>query len=76
MVIGAGRATKEDEVDHAVGLILKKKVGDKVQVGDLIAEIHYNDSKNIESSKNMILDAFVVGKNKVENIKNILEIIE
>ena len=76
MVIGAGRATKEDEVDHAVGLLLKKKVGDKVQVGDLIAEIHYNDSKNIESSKNMILDAFVVGKNKVENIKNILEIIE
>ena len=76
MVIGAGRATKEDEVDHAVGLLLKKKVGDKVQVGDLIAEIYYNDSKNIESSKNMVLDAFVVGKNKVENIKNILEIIE
>lgn len=47
-----------------------------MQVGDLIAEIYYNDSKNIESSKNMILDAFVVGKNKVENIKNILEIIE
>ena len=43
MVIGAGRATKEDEVDHAVGLILKKKVGDKVQVGDLIAEIHYKN---------------------------------
>lgn len=76
MVIGAGRATKEDKVDHAVGLLLKKKVGDKVQVGDLIAEIYYNDSKDIESSKNMILDAFVVGKNKVENIKNILEIIE
>ena len=33
MVIGAGRATKEDEIDHAVGILLKKKVGDLVKKG-------------------------------------------
>ena len=76
MVIGAGRATKEDEVDHAVGIELKKKVGDKVEKGDLIAEIYYNDDKNVESSKNMLLDAYIIGNEKIENIKNILEIIE
>ena len=76
MVIGAGRATKEDEVDHAVGIELKKKVGDKVEKGDLIAEIYYNDDKNVESSKHMLLDAYVIGNEKIENIKNILEIIE
>ena len=76
MVIGAGRATKEDEVDHAVGIELKKKVGAKVEKGDLIAEIYYNDDKNVESSKNMLLDAYVIGNEKIENIKNILEIIE
>ena len=76
MVIGAGRTTKEDEVDHAVGIELKKKVGDKVEKGDLIAEIYYNDDKNVESSKNMLLDAYVIGNEKIENIKNILEIIE
>ena len=76
MVIGVGRATKEDEVDHAVGIELKKKVGDKVEKGDLIAEIYYNDDKNIESSKAMVLDAYVIGNEKIENIKNILEIIE
>ena len=76
MVIGAGRATKEDEVDHAVGIELKKKVGDKVEKGDLIAEIYYNDDKNIESSKAMLLDAYIIGNKKIENIKNILEIIE
>ena len=76
MVIGAGLATKEDEVDHAVGIELKKKVGDKVEKGDLIAEIYYNDDKNVESSKNMLLDAYVIGNEKIENIKNILEIIE
>ena len=76
MIIGAGRATKEDEVDHAVGIELKKKVGDKVEKGDLIAEIYYNDDKNIESSKAMLLDAYIIGNEKIENIKNILEIIE
>ena len=76
MVIGAGRATKEDEVDHAVGIELKKKVGDKVEKGDVIAEIYYNDEKNVQSSKAMVLDAYVIGKEKIENIRNILEVIE
>lgn len=76
MVIGAGRATKEDEIDHAVGILLKKKVGDLVKKGDLIAEIHYNDDKNIDQSRAMIIDAYVVGSKEQKGIKNILEIIE
>ena len=76
MVIGAGRATKEDEVDHAVGIELKKKVGDKVEKGEVIAEIYFNDEKNVQSSKEMVLDAYVIGQEKIENIKNILEVIE
>ena len=76
MVIGAGRATKEDEIDHAVGIELKKKVGDKVEKGEVIAEIYFNDEKNVQSSKEMVLDAYVIGKEKIENIKNILEVIE
>ena len=76
MVIGAGRATKEDEVDHAVGIELKKKVGDKVEKGEVIAEIYFNDEKNVQSSKDMVLDAYVIGQEKIENIKNILEVIE
>ena len=76
MVIGAGRATKEDEVDHAVGIKLLKKVGDAVKAGEVIGEIYYNDAKNIENSKTMLLDAYVISDNKVEDLKNILEIIE
>ena len=76
MIIGAGRATKEDEVDHAVGIELKKKVGDKVEKGDVIAEIYFNDEKNVQSSKAMVLDAYVIGNEKIENTKNILEVIE
>ena len=76
MIIGAGRATKEDEVDHAVGLKILKKVGDKIEKGEKIAEIYYNDAKNVEDSKNMILDAYVLQDEKVLEPKAILEIIE
>ena len=76
MIIGAGRATKEDIIDHAVGIKILKKVGEKVEKGEKIAEIYYNDSKNVEESKNMILDAYIISNNKVEEPKAILEIIE
>lgn len=76
MIIGAGRATKEDEVDHAVGLKILKKVGDKIGKDEKIAEIYYNDVKNVEDSKNMILDAYVLQNEKVLKPKAILEIIE
>jgi pyrimidine-nucleoside phosphorylase len=76
MIIGAGRATKAEEVDHAVGLKILKKVGDKIEKGEKIAEIYYNDAKNVEDSKNMILDAYVLQNEKVLEPKAILEIIE
>lgn len=76
MIIGAGRATKEDIIDHAVGIKILKKVGEKVEKGEKIAEIYFNDSKDVEESKNMILDAYIISNNKVEEPKAILEIIE
>lgn len=42
MLLGAGRATKEDEIDLAVGLMLHKKVGDKVNAGDSLLTIYSN----------------------------------
>ena len=76
MIIGAGRAKKEDEVDHSVGINIFRKVGEKVAKNEKIAEIYYNDDKNVQESKNMILDAFVITDEKIEKPKAILEIIE
>ncbi|MDN4618859.1 pyrimidine-nucleoside phosphorylase [Paenibacillus sp. PsM32] len=47
MLLGAGRATKESEIDLAVGLMLNKKVGDAVKVGDSLVTIHAN-RENVE----------------------------
>ena len=76
MIIGAGRATKEDEIDHAVGIRILKKVGDEVEKGEKLAEIYYNGNKNVEDSKKMLLDAYIITEVKSEKSKTILEIIE
>lgn len=76
MVIGAGRATKDSIIDHAVGLKVVKKVSDKVNVGDTICEILYNDETYVNDSKNLILDAYVIEDKVLEEPKTILEIIE
>lgn len=75
MIIGAGRATKEDGIDHAVGIKILKKVGDKVESGEKLAEIYYNNSKNVEESKKMTLDAYIISSDKAERPEAILKII-
>ncbi|WP_322904700.1 pyrimidine-nucleoside phosphorylase [Paenibacillus campi] len=47
MLLGAGRATKESEIDLAVGLMLNKKVGDAVKAGESLVTIHAN-RKNVD----------------------------
>lgn len=42
MLLGAGRATAEDSIDPAAGIVLVKTVGDHVAAGDVIAELHFN----------------------------------
>lgn len=42
MLLGAGRATKDSEIDLAVGLMLNKKIGDRVQAGESLVTIHAN----------------------------------
>ena len=42
MLLGAGRATKEDEIDLAVGIMLRKKVGDNVEKGEPLVTLYAN----------------------------------
>jgi len=64
MVLGAGRATKESELDLAVGLVLHKKIGDEVKVGDSLVTIHSN-TEDIESVKEKIYHAYEMSASKV-----------
>lgn len=56
-VLGAGRQTKEDVIDPAVGVVMKKRVGDTVKKGEVIVEIWSNDLNKTKQSENILLEA-------------------
>ncbi|MDS9470777.1 pyrimidine-nucleoside phosphorylase [Sporosarcina pasteurii] len=51
MLLGAGRATKEDKIDLAVGIVLNKKVGDYVEKGETLAILHANSEEVTQSTE-------------------------
>jgi thymidine phosphorylase len=55
--LGAGRTKKGDPVDHAVGFIIHKKVGDKVEAGELLFEIHATNETKFEEARKAVLAA-------------------
>lgn len=57
VILGAGRLTKDDSIDYSAGIILKKKTGDLVQKGEIIAELHTNDERKIEDAEKLFLSA-------------------
>ncbi|MEG6522619.1 pyrimidine-nucleoside phosphorylase [Desulfotomaculum sp. 1211_IL3151] len=66
MWLGAGRATKESVIDLAVGVVLRKKVGDFVNKGEVIAELHVNENKEITKVADMLRQAYVLQREPVE----------
>lgn len=60
MKLGAGRATKEDEIDLAVGLMLNKKIGDPVKTGESLVTIYAN-KKDVSEVEAMIKENIKIG---------------
>jgi pyrimidine-nucleoside phosphorylase len=58
MRLGAGRATKADTIDHAVGVLCLRKRGDRVAAGDALAEIHAQDEAAAAAAAQDVLAAY------------------
>ncbi|MCL2388791.1 MAG: thymidine phosphorylase [Elusimicrobia bacterium] len=58
MILGAGRAKKEDVIDHSAGIVFAKKTGSAVNAGDVLAELHFSDAHKLEAAKNIVLNAY------------------
>lgn len=58
VALGAGRAKKGDPIDHAVGFLIHKKVGDKVETGETLFEIHANDEQKLAEARTNVLSAY------------------
>jgi pyrimidine-nucleoside phosphorylase len=54
VILGGGRERKEDSVDPAVGIVLHRKVGDRVAAGEPIATIYYNSGSRVERAQQLL----------------------
>jgi len=73
--LGAGRRTTDDEIDHSVGIVLRKKCGDEVASGDTVAEIHARDEAAAEAAIEEVLAAYELGEEAPPERSVILDVI-
>ncbi len=62
LLLGAGRTKKSDTIDPAVGFWMKKRLGDYVEEGEVLAEFHVNSRKNIDEAVKRFKEALTFGK--------------
>ncbi len=74
-MIGAGRDTKEDTVDPAVGVILEVKTGTKVEAGSVLCRLYYTNEENLEEASAIVEDAFRISSNPPDQRELILEVV-
>ena len=74
-ILGAGRISKEDPIDHAAGIVLAKKTGDSVKKGDVIATLFTNNEASVAQAEERFLSALEIGRGDVPEEKLILKII-
>ena len=64
--LGAGRVSKDDTIDHTAGILIAKKIGDKVQKGDVLATLYSNNKADIDGAKAQYLNAVKIGEKAQE----------
>lgn len=74
--LGAGRKKKEDTIDPAAGLVLSEKIGDFVEKGDCLVEIHAGTNARIEEIEKMIKESFTLEPVKPKDQKMVYGIIK
>ena len=63
-MIGAGRDTKDDSIDPAVGVILEVKVGQKVDAGAVLCRLYYTSEEHVEEAAQLVEDAFRISQQR------------
>ncbi len=74
-LIGAGRQTKDDTIDPAVGVILEIKAGEKVETGSVLGRLYYTSDEHLEEAAEIMEDAFRISSHAPEERELILEVV-
>jgi pyrimidine-nucleoside phosphorylase len=64
MILGAGRRTKDDTIDPAAGIIILKKIGDRVEQGEPLVMLHTNDWDTLEPAAQLVMSSYEVSRDK------------
>jgi pyrimidine-nucleoside phosphorylase len=75
MHLGAGRRSKEDAIDHAVGVVCHAKRGHEVSAGDVLAEVHGQDDASAGEAVEAVLAAYEIGDTEPPDHGIVLETI-
>jgi pyrimidine-nucleoside phosphorylase len=74
--LGAGRLRKGDPVDHAVGILVHTKVGDKVDAGQPLFTIHANDQASLDEARQTLLEAAIICEQPVDPLPLFYGVVE
>jgi len=74
-MIGAGRNTKDDSIDPAVGVILEVKVGQKIEAGSILCRLYHTGDEHLEEAAELVEDAFRISQQPVDERDLILEVV-
>ena len=72
--LGAGRIKKDDKIDYSAGIVLAKKVGDRVEKGDVLAAVHSSNKEQMEYACNKIKEIIEIQEEVVIKDNTILEV--
>ena len=61
VILGGGRERKEDSVDPAVGIVVHKKIGDKVSVGETLCSIHCHSDQQAAPARKLLEESYQIG---------------
>jgi pyrimidine-nucleoside phosphorylase len=73
--LGAGRLRKEDDIDHAVGILCVAKRGDEVGEGDMIARVHARTEESAEAAATEVTAAYRIGPERPDDVPIVLDVI-
>ncbi len=76
MLLGAGRERVDSPIDYAVGIVLERKVGERVEAGERLCTLYYNGETHLEEATQMVEDAFRIATAPPEPHPLIYEIIQ
>jgi pyrimidine-nucleoside phosphorylase len=76
VILGGGRERKEDSVDPAVGIVVHKKIGDKVAPGESLCTIHCHSEAQAARAKNLLVESYTITQAPVSRLPLIHRVIQ